>query len=379
MHSALALNRITTPKQRAELMHHCGSAAVAVERLRELDPKGHPLERWLPQLQPGRLERLIKPDLRWCEADSINHILVQGQPGYPSLLRETPDPPLVLYVRGNPELLGQAQLAIVGSRRATPYGLALSQSFARTFAESGFVVTSGMAVGIDGAAQQEAVDSDRPTIAVFGTPIDRVFPRRNAELAGLIAEGGALLSEQPIAVQTRTWHFSTRNRIISGLSLACIVIEASSSSGSLVTARYAIEQGREVFAVPGPVHSSNSQGCHRLIREGATLAEHPGHVIEALQTMVTLPEVEDLPPLPQPELPVLSDQDWSVLRALSADPISYDQLMQRCSGLGAQQISASLAVLEGAGLAAFDQGRYQRLPGADEVLMSVKGGTENVN
>jgi len=221
--------------------------------------------------------------LAWLQAPD-HHLLCHDDDRYPALLGDLPDAPPLLFVAGDPALLERPQLALVGSRRASRPGLDTAEAFARSLAGGGFVVTSGLALGIDGAAHQGALDAGGATVAVLGTGLECLYPRRHAGLAArIVAEGGALVSELPLGTPPQAGNFPRRNRIISGLSLGVLVVEASPSSGSLITARLAAEQGREVFAIPGSIHHPGARGCHQLIREGAQLVECVDDILAALR------------------------------------------------------------------------------------------------
>ena len=221
--------------------------------------------------------------LRWLEQPD-QQLMMWDNPAYPGLLAELADAPPLLFVAGAAEILEQPQLAMVGSRRASRPGLDTAQSFARALAAGGFTITSGLALGIDGAAHQGALDVAGKTIAVLGTGLQQIYPARHAGLAQRIVEaGGALVSELPLGSAAHASNFPRRNRIISGLSLGVLVVEASPASGSLITARLAAEQGREVYAIPGSIHHPGARGCHQLIRDGATLVESVEHILQALR------------------------------------------------------------------------------------------------
>ena len=221
-------------------------------------------------------------DLDWLGAAADRHVLFLDQPGYPFRLAQIADPPLALLLQGNPAPLHAPQLAIVGSRNASPAGRETAFEMASALAGLGFVVTSGLAEGVDGAAHRGAVTANGSTIAVLGTGPDRVYPRQHANLAKDICRLGALVSEQPVGTPPRGFNFPRRNRIISGLSLGVLVVEAGAHSGSLITARLAAEQGREVFAIPGGIHNPLARGCHSLIRNGAKLVESVTDILEEL-------------------------------------------------------------------------------------------------
>ena len=223
-------------------------------------------------------------DLEWREQPN-NHIITCHDPAYPVLLSQLPDPPPLLYVHGSVELLSVPQLAMVGSRNPSRSGQQTAIDFARHLASAGLVITSGLALGIDAASHQGALDVNAPTIAVMGTGLDRVYPARHRELALRIAEQGSLISEFPIGTSPQPGNFPQRNRIISGLALGTLVVEAAIRSGSLISARYALEQGREVFAIPGSIHNPLARGCHHLIRQGAKLVETAEDVIDELGSL----------------------------------------------------------------------------------------------
>jgi DNA processing protein len=225
----------------------------------------------------------VTATLAWLEQCN-HHLLMWDHADYPALLAELPDAPPLLYVAGNPALLQQPQLAIVGSRRASKPGMDTAHAFARSLAGGGFVITSGMALGIDGAAHQGALAVGGKTVAVLGTGLNQIYPPRHRHLAAdIVAQGGAMISELPLDSPPVPASFPLRNRIISGLSLGVLVVEASPSSGSLITARLALEQGREVYAIPGSIHHPGARGCHQLIRDGAALVECVEHILEGLR------------------------------------------------------------------------------------------------
>ncbi|MFO7705937.1 MAG: DNA-processing protein DprA [Halopseudomonas sp.] len=280
---------------------------------------------------------------RWLEQPGCS-VLCLDSPDYPALLREIADPPLLLYLRGNPRLLHDPQLAMVGTRHPGPHGAATARAFARSFTASGLLVTSGMALGIDGACHQGALDAGGQTIAVWGTGLDNCYPRRHQALAAQIVEqGGLLVSEQPPDAVAQPGQFPQRNRIISGLSLGTLVVEASLNSGSLITARLALEQNREVFAMPGSIHNTQAKGCHQLLRQGAHLVETVQDVLDVLQlplkAALAAAEADD-PPAAAP--------DSALWRCLDHQPVSVDWLSQH-SGLAVGQVMHELLDLELAG------------------------------
>jgi len=215
--------------------------------------------------------KLIEDNLSWLDNSPENHIICYDSPDYPPLLKEISNPPLLLYVQGNIRLLSTPQIAIVGSRSCTPYGQEKAYQFAQQLSASGFTITSGLAIGIDGFAHQGTINKQGKTIAVLGTGLNNIYPKRHLKLAGQIKENGLLVSEFWPNAAAFPSNFPRRNRVISGLSLGVLVIEASKRSGSLITARYAAEQNRDVFALPGSIDNTEACGCHQLIQQGAKL------------------------------------------------------------------------------------------------------------
>lgn len=279
-------------------------------------------------------------------------ILTLADAAYPAALLEIADPPNVLYVRGNPALLQKPGLGMVGSRNATPQGLQTAESFAKTLAAHGLTIISGLALGIDAAAHRGALAAGGATIAVIGTGADRLYPARNKELALAIAEHGAIVSEFPLGTPAIASNFPRRNRIISGLSRGILVVEAAPESGSLITARLAGEQGREVFAIPGSIHSPVARGCHKLIKQGAKLVETAQDVLEELGNFEEVP-------CPAEALPSIDENP--LLTAIGHDPCGLDELVER-TGFSADQLLAELLTLELTGqLATLPGNRYQRL------------------
>lgn len=289
---------------------------------------------------------------RWAETPG-NHVLTLADPAYPRPLLETPDPPVLLYAKGRLDVLDHHAIAVVGSRNATPQGMATARNFSRTLGDAGLTIVSGLALGIDTAAHEGGLLARCSTIAVTGTGLDTVYPSRNRELAHRIAADGLLLSEFPLGTGVAAWNFPRRNRLISGLARGVLVVEAAVRSGSLTTARLAAEQGREVFAIPGSIHSPVSRGCHALIRQGAKLVESAEDVLEELRMQWT-------PPLPAPIDETRIDDP--ILQQLGHDPCTLDELALR-TGLPADVLSARLLALELAGAVATLPGnRVQRMP-----------------
>ncbi len=310
----------------------------------------------------------IASDLLWL--DQPGHALVTlADPRYPPLLRQIADPPPILYVVGDPEVLSQAQLAMVGSRNPTPGGAQTAYDFARHLAADGLVITSGLALGIDSACHRGALDGGGLTVAVAGTGLDLVYPGRHRDLAHRIAREGALVSEYPLGTSPRPGNFPRRNRIISGLALGTLVMEAAAGSGSLITARLAVEQGREVLAVPGSIHNPLARGCHALIRQGARLVETAADVLEELAPLLPGPTALDranaaatMPAAPaEPDQPDLNPEYRTLLEHMGHDPVAVDTLVER-SGLTPEAVSSMLLLLELQGhVAPLSAGRYARL------------------
>lgn len=307
----------------------------------------------------------VTQDLKWLEQPGCC-LLTWTDPDYPPLLREIADPPPVLFVQGNPTLLALPQLAIVGSRNPSPAGVETAAQLADYLARSGLVITSGLALGIDATAHESALTAKAPTVAVAGTGLDRVYPARHRALAHAIAESGALVSEFPTGTPPLPQNFPRRNRLISGLSMGVIVVEAALQSGSLITARLGAEQGREVFAIPGSIHNPLARGCHRLIREGAKLVETAQDILEELGPLMgaTLrpqrPQCKKQSPMPVSSREGDEPKYQALLDCLGYDPLPIDSLIER-TGLTAEAVSSMLLVLELQGrITALSGGRYLR-------------------
>lgn len=298
----------------------------------------------------------IKQDLAWLNQSHQNHILTLLDPLYPYLLKKIDRPPPILYIKGNPKMLSQPQIAMVGSRNAQPYGIQQAKRFAIEFAKLGLIVTSGLAIGIDQASHHAALTIPNGyTIAVLAHGLNMIYPSQHIELAEKIALRGALVSEFPIDSKPLSQYFPRRNRIISGLSLGVLVVEAAIQSGSLITAEAAIEQGREVFAIPGAIHNQNAKGCHKLIKEGAKLVESINDVLEEFSTLLkyivhdkTACLENQLPPEP------LTD-DLKLLNHIDYEMTPVDVIIQR-SGLSVSKVSSILLQLE-------LDGRIMHVPG----------------
>lgn len=329
-------------------------------------------------LTAAQASKVSKPDAprlanagKWLRQPG-HHLLCCHHPDYPALLLRAPNPPLALFVAGDPTRLWHPSVAIVGTRGPTPAGIAHAAEFARALARSGLAVTSGLAAGIDTAAHEATLAVDGITVAVLGTGPDVAYPRGNARLLARIATDGAVVSEHPPGTGPLTSHFPTRNRIIAGLSLATLVIEAAWQSGALITARLAAEAGRDVFALPGSIRNPMARGCHRLIREGAGLVEDPAEVVAALapQAQVLAQDLRtrlNAPIHPGDEIvdraasdSAADDPDYQQLwLALGHDPTNMDELVTR-TGLTAATVSSMLLLMELDGRVQAQHGRYFR-------------------
>ena len=305
----------------------------------------------------------IAPTLDWLKKDNA-HIVTLADANYPKLLLEISNPPAVLYAIGNLHWLNQPSIAVVGSRNATPQGEKNAEEFSASLCNSGLCVVSGMALGIDGAAHRGALKSNGATIAVVGTGLDIVYPARHRELAHKIAERGLIISEFPLGTPSKAQNFPRRNRLISGLSLGCLVVEANIDSGSLITARLATEQGRDVFAIPGSIHSPVTKGCHQLIKQGAKLVESTQDILEEIKNLVSLNQTTYSPT----GLMLNSDislgatpETNAVLDLMGYEAINFDAL-QRTTGLTTEALSAMLMMLElDSKITVLKGSQYQRL------------------
>jgi DNA processing protein len=309
---------------------------------------------------PGEaLETLIAATAAWARLPG-NRVVTLADRSYPQRLLEISDPPAILYVKGRAELLDVRSIAIVGSRNATPQGAANAERFAEALSQAGWAVVSGLALGIDAAAHEGALKGPGSTIAVVGTGADIVYPVRNRGLAHRIAEAAVIVSEFPLGTPAIAHNFPRRNRIISGLARGVLVVEAAAQSGSLITARLAAEQGREVFAIPGSIHSPFSKGCHRLIKDGAKLVESAQDVLEELGAAFGV--AANSPPGSEPESDVApATAESALLAAMGFDPVSPDELAAR-TGIEPAGLASELLDLELAGqISRLPGGGYQRL------------------
>jgi DNA processing protein len=338
-----------------------GSAQAALAKAGREPRLSAQTRAWLAAPDAALLDR----DLDWLAAPD-HHLVVATNEDFPTLLDDAPNPPAALFVCGDPGLLWTPQIAIVGARNASRDGIANAHAFAKTLALAGNTITSGLAEGADAAAHEGALEAGGKTIAVLGTGPDLVYPRRHEELARRIAASGALVSEFPPGTPGKRENFPRRNRIIASLALGTLVIEASLKSGSLITARLANEAGREVFALPGSIHSPLARGCHRLIRDGAKLVETAEEILVELHGIggrlaQDLRQRLDAEADAAPTTPAIArDPEYAqLLAALDARPAALDELVER-TGLTAAALSSMLLVLELDGLVASENGCYAR-------------------
>lgn len=285
-------------------------------------------------------EELLASAREWL-SNPQNHLVTIADSHYPQQLLEVSDPPALLYAKGNLDLLNQPCIGIVGGRNATKQGEQNAESFAEALSLAGYCVVSGMALGIDGAAHRGALAGSGKTIAVVGTGLDIVYPAKHRKLAHQIAESGLILSEFPLGTPSMPGNFPKRNRIISGLSQGCLVVEANTNSGSLITAKLAAEQGREVFAIPGSIHSPMSKGCHQIIKQGAKLVENTQDILEELPD-VSL--VSDSSAVDSTEISEDETNDSGLLQFIDFEPTSLDQIVGH-SGMSTQAVSAEIMLL----------------------------------
>lgn len=332
----------------------------------------------------GSHGKAVDQDLRWLDSASAHHLVLYTENAYPSLLKEVAGAPPLLFAKGDTDVLAFPQIAIVGSRNPTRMGKDCAYNFAQHFAKQGFVTTSGLAMGIDGAAHQGALVAEGYTVAVLAHGLDQIYPRTNQGLADKIESSGVLVSEYPIGVGPRAEYFPRRNRIVSGMSLGVLVVEAAKKSGSLITAREAVQQGREVFAIPGSIHNPLAKGCHELIRQGAKLVENGEHVIEELLPLLQTYQLESTQldfSTPgdgsgvgsefgltngQGSIPVLANATRSygeksteaqILSVLEHEACSVDFVISE-TGLGVAEVNSGLIMLELDGAIVNSKGRY---------------------
>lgn len=371
------------PASLNRLLNHFGSALAALDGSDAEMTKAGIKAETIQNLRAVEADAALA-DLEWLHKASHRHILTPEDPRYPTLLFDAKVAPPVLFVAGNPDLLNEPQLAMVGSRTPTAYGKDNAQAFAHYLAKHGIGVTSGLALGIDAASHQGALEAGGYTIAVIATGLDIMYPAKNRSLAERIVEHGAIVSEFPIGVKPQAQNFPRRNRIISGLALGTLVVEAALQSGSLITAQHALEQGREVFAIPGSIHSPLAHGCHRLIRQGAKLVETAADILEELAPQlqaylgVSFEQTDLQPAKPVKPLSFLKSvttqenseerseetldaEEQQILATIGLEPIPIDQIVIQ-TGLTTDVVSSMLLMLELQGyIAACGGGRYKRL------------------
>lgn len=303
---------------------------------------------------------MLAADIAWL--DKPDHYLITWlDERYPSHLREIPDPPVALFIAGNPEILNLTQIGIVGSRNPSATGRRIACYFANQLARTGFVITSGLALGIDFCAHQGTLDAEGYTIAVLGSGPDKIYPSRHRKIAENISGQGALVSEFPAGTPPLAKHFPRRNRIISGLSIGILVVEADKRSGSLITANYAVEQGREVFAVPGSIYNPLTKGCHYLIKQGAKLVESIEDIVEELHLNI-IPGDSEIKNAANPgNTGTENNINYrQLLDNLSFDPVSIDRLIE-VTGLTSDTVSSMLLILEIQGVVSSSGGLYTRI------------------
>lgn len=378
--SRLVLHRLPEvgPVTYSCLVTHFGSAqAVLSQSASQLEPLLKPatLQAIIefqrdPQASP--IGRQVLADLAWLNDQRDTYLLMLGDPDYPALLSQIAKPPPLLFARGDLTCLNLPQIAIVGSRNPSVGGVENAQRFAQYLAGNGFAITSGLALGVDAAAHEGALRAGGRTLAVMGTGIDKIYPARHASLAQkIVAAGGILLSEFPLGTGAQSTHFPQRNRIISGLSWGVLVVEAAVQSGSLITAKAALQQDREVFAIPGSIHNPLARGCHQLIRQGATLVETASDIVEQLEGMFSYQFQALAAAQKKPALQVnlaaakdgvesLSVAEQQLIKAMGFDPVTIDELLERSENpVGA--IMGQLVNLEIKGYVQQIGAAYQRI------------------
>jgi DNA processing protein len=307
----------------------------------------------------------VETDILWSRQED-HHIITWSDERYPPQLKQLDDAPPVIYVRGDPDYLSQPQLAIVGTRNPTAAGRNTAREFASHLSSAGITICSGLADGIDGASHTGALEGIAGTVAVVAHGLDIVYPARHQGLAQQISQQGAIISEMPIGTQLQRGLFPRRNRIISALSLGTLVVEAAKRSGSLITARYAIEQNKEVFAIPGSIHNPMARGCHQLIRQGAKLVETADDILEELQisipkaTAYPLKTGADTPEKPKDPHQALDPDHQKLLKCLAYEPASIDELVVR-SKFNAAEIASMLLIMELEGIIVCQDGRYTQV------------------
>jgi DNA processing protein len=347
VHDWLCLSLVSGvgPRMLKQLLDHFGEPTAILDaapsQLRDVPGVGPKLSR---SISEARDKIDVEAELKLCAENDIR-IMTSRDEDYPRMLREIDDPPPTLFVRGTITAADALAIGIVGSRHATRYGAAQAERFASSLSRAGLTIVSGLARGIDAAAHRAALEADGRTIAVLGGGILHLYPPEHASLADEITKRGALVSEMPPRFAPTSSSFPQRNRIISGLTLGAVIVEASTRSGALITARHAMEQGREVFAVPGRIDSRASHGCHALIRDGAKLIENAEHVLEELGPLIESAPQEDGTVLRHPAELKLNDTEQTVLQAIDTEPTLIDQVVQQ-TGLPVHRVLSTISVLE---------------------------------
>lgn len=354
-----------TTKQLVRLQNHFGDLATALSAKPAdwlgIERFGHKLVDSVFKQDPS----LVEQALNWAQQPD-QQIITLDDAAYPRLLREIADPPILLYVRGDASLLNAPQLAVVGSRHASRQGVQIAEDFSRYLSGIGLTITSGLAHGIDAAAHRGALQGMGKTLAVVGTGIDRIYPAANQHLAREIAEQGVIVSEYPLQTRPLAQNFPRRNRIISGMATGCLVVEAALKSGSLITVRQAMEQGREVFAIPGSINNSLAKGCHQLIKQGAKLVEKAEDILEELAPLIEFSlqvdqTASDLTNIESIESGLLARESHPLLDLMEFEPISLDELAT-LSQLQPADIQAQMLLLEIEGqVEALSAARWQRM------------------
>lgn len=301
----------------------------------------------------------VEQAMAWAQRPD-QHIITWHSRKYPSLLREIPGAPPLFYLRGKLDVLHSPQLAMVGSRNPTPTGRDTAHAFARDLSSAGLTITSGLAIGIDTASHEGALDAQGITIAVLGTGLEYIYPARNKGLAERICERGAIISEFPLKTLGQPANFPRRNRLISGLSTGVLVVEAALKSGSLITANYALEQGREVFAIPGSIHNPLARGCHAILRQGAKLTETSADILEELAPLVASLNTQKSGAQQTFAFNGLDFDHQKLVKCIGFEVTTVDIIMQR-SGLGADVITSMLPTLELFGMITSVPGGYIRI------------------
>ncbi len=305
--------------------------------------------------------KTVQADIDWLNSADNHHLITIHDAAYPSRLRDLPDAPLILYVRGDPDYLHQPQLAMVGSRTPTAVGRRIAHDFAQHLSRAGLTITSGLARGIDGASHEGALQGIAGSIAVVAHGLDIVYPAAHRALADAISQQGAIVSEAAIGAAPHKGMFPRRNRIISGLSLGTLVVEAALKSGSLITAKHALEQGREIFAIPGSIHNPLAKGCHQLIRQGAKLVDSADDILEELVSHLQQPSQHKPDPADKAGHQQTLDPDHQkLLKCLQFEPVAIDELVN-CSGFTAAEVASMLLIMELEGSIVSESGRYSRI------------------